>query len=319
MNQTLVQNLLHRNSEIEHHIISDIRTGLVVQGGGMRGIYSMAALMAIEECKLTGAFDHVFGSSAGAINGAYLLAEQAKLAVTVYLDDISNKNFVNFLRVQKIVDIDFLVDQVLKKHKALDVKKVMKSRALFHLVLTDVLTGEPAEFTNRDNKDFDLMETLRATAAMPILYNKIVQINGRGYVDGGLLDAVPLMRAIQTGCTDIVVVLTREPSFRRRRPNLFLRLIEQPFLTKLPAATRKLMLSEDKYFNRTMELIEQPEKEGFTVRIAVVYPSDISRMVSRTTHNREALLDCALMARNDMRVTLGFEPLSDNPFPPRPS
>ncbi len=317
MSQTIGQNLIRRKSEIENQIESEIKTGLVVQGGGMRGIYSMAALMAIEECNLSNAFDHVFGSSAGAINAAYLLAEQAELAVTVYLDDISNKNFVDFFRLRKIVDIDFLVDEVLKKHKALDVNKVMNSRALFHLILTDVLTSEATVFTNRD-KEFDLMEALRATAALPILYNKIIQVNGRGYIDGGLRDAVPLIRAIEAGCTDIVVVLTREPAFRRHPPNFFLRQIEKPFISSLPKATQNLLLSEDKHFNKTMDLIQYPELSDFTGQIAAVYPSDMSRMVSRTTHDREALLQCALMARNDMRATLGLGQLTDNPFPSRP-
>ena len=84
----------------------------------MRGTYSMGALMALEEAGLGKAFDHVVGSSAGAINGAYLLAEQAKLAVTVYLDDISNKKFVDFWRLSKVVDIDYLVDEVLSVRKA---------------------------------------------------------------------------------------------------------------------------------------------------------------------------------------------------------
>ena len=313
MSNILSENVLLRSRQIQAGERSEIVTGLVVQGGGMRGIYSMAALMALEECGLGQVFDHVFGSSAGAINAAYMLAEQAKLAVTVYLDDISNKNFVNFLRVNKIVDIDFLVDEVLKKHKALDVQKVMNSKSTFHLIMTDYLTSEEVVVTNKD-KTLDLMEAIRATAAMPILYNKVVQVNGRGYIDGGLRDAVPLKRAIQQGCTDIIVVLTREPAFRRQRPNLAMRLIESPFLRDYPKATRELILSEDKQFNYAMEIIENPKSINFKGRLAVVYPVDMTRMVSRTTHDRKKLLDCALMARNDARSILGLEPLNDNPW-----
>ena len=279
----------------------------------MRGIYSMAALMALEECGLGHAFDHVFGSSAGAINVAYMLAEQAKLAVTVYLDDISNKKFVNFFRLHKVVDIDFLVDGVLKRHKALDVQKVMQSRSILHLVLTDYLTSLPVVVTNRD-KNFDLMEAIRATAAMPILYNKVVEVNGRGYIDGGLRDGIPLKRAIEQGCTDIIVVITREPSFRRTAPNFLMRLIETPFLLNYPAVTKKFVLSEDTYFNSTMDIIMNPSLIGFKGGLTVVYPSNMSKMVSRTTNNRSKLLACALMARNDMRSALGLPRLNDNPF-----
>lgn len=306
-------NLRLRKTQLLEGKTSENKTALVVQGGGMRGIYSMAALMAIEEAGLGGAFDHVYGSSAGAINGAYLLAEQAKLAVSVYLDDISNKKFVDFFRVKKIVDIDYLVDGVLKSHKLLDVKTVMNSLSELHIILTDFVTSEAVEVTSR-KKDLELFEAIRATAAMPILYNKIVPVNGGKYIDGGLRDAVPLLRAIKNGCTDIVIVLTREPSFRRKKPNLFMRLIELLFIKDYPSPTKELILAEDNLFNQTMDTIINPESINFDGRIAVVYPSDMKRMVSRTTNDRSKLLDCALMARNDMRNILGLEPKYDNPF-----
>ena len=63
-----------------------------------------------------------------------------------------------------------------------------------------------------------------------------------------------------------------------------------------------------------MEIIERPEKTNFRGRLAVVYPSDMRHMVSRTTHDRSDLLACALMARNDTRSILGYESLSDNPW-----
>lgn len=313
MNDQIAKNIRLRKEEITSNVTSHIKTGLVVQGGGMRGIYSMAALMALEECNLGESFDHVVGSSAGAINGAYLLAQQAKLAVTVYLDDISNKNFVNFFRLKKIVDIDFLVDGVLKKHKALDIKKVKNSRSTLHIILTHYLTAQAHVVTNKD-PELDIMEALRATAAMPILYNRVVQVKGNGFIDGGVVDAVPLKRAIDLGCTDILVVLTREPSFRRKRPNLLMRLIEHVFLRKYPKVMKEKVLAEDNLFNETMEIIEGETYLNKGIRIGVVYPSDLGKMVSRTTNDKNLLLECALMARNDIRKFLCLEPLNNNPF-----
>ncbi len=288
-------------------------TGLVVQGGGMRGTYSMAALAALEEAGLGGAFDHVIGSSAGAINGAYFLAGQARLAVTVYLDDISNKNFVNFLRLGRIVDIDFLVDYALTKVKPLNVAAVRASRSELHIVVTDFQTGRAAVFSNR-RADFDFMEAIRATAALPILYNKVVDVAGSGYVDGGVVESVPLQRAVALGCTDILVVLTRTPAFRRKRPNAFMRLIEEPFIREYPTDMREVVLREDDQFNEAMELLENPSRLPSQVRVAVVAPSDLRRMVGRTTSDRRKLLACALMARDDTRRALGLPPMSDDPF-----
>jgi len=313
MTQRCLENIKLRDEEIRKGTPSKIVTGLVVQGGGMRGIYSMAALMALEECSLGGAFDHVIGSSAGAINGAYLLAEQAKLAVTVYLDDISNKNFINFSRLRKPVDIDFLVDGVLTKHKALDLKKVSNSFSTLHIVLTDYQTAEPFVVTNKD-LEVDIMEAIRATAAMPILYDKRVLVKGREYIDGGLADSVPFLRAIELGCTDIVVVLTRPPSFRDSRPNLLMSAIESFLLRHYPAPTKQAALLGDKLYTKAMELLEDPRRIEDSVRILVVYPSDLNRLVSRMTRNRAKLLNCALMARNDTRRALGLKSLTDNPW-----
>ncbi len=292
---------------------SDIQTGLVVQGGGMRGIYSMASLMALEELGFGKSFDHVLGSSAGAINGAYFLAGQAKLAVTVYLDDISNRNFINYFRFSKIADIDFLVDSVLKKQKYLDTDKVIHSSSTLHIILTDFKTGEAKVFSNRD-KGLDLMESMRATASMPILYNRVIYVNGSGYIDGGISDSIPLFRAIDLGCTDIVVVLTRPLSFRRKRPGVFIRFFELPFIRKYPDKVKNILLSEDQYFNCTMDHLENPGKLKSDIRVLVIYPSDTSKMVSRTTKSRRDLLKCALMGRNDTRNALKFDSLDDNPF-----
>jgi predicted patatin/cPLA2 family phospholipase len=260
---------------------------------------------------LGGCFDHVFGSSAGAINGAYLLGKQARLACTVYLDDICNKSFLNFCRPTKVLDVDFLVDDILTRRKPLDVGAVMKSRSTLHILLTDLLTGEVVIVTNQD-QTLDLMEALRATSAVPILYNKSVTVNSRQYIDGGIRGAIPLEYAIKSGCTDIVVVLTRDLSFRRHRSSFLKRLIGRIWLRKYPKI-RDLILSEDTEFNRTMEIIAKPENFGFDGRLTVIYPTDLQRMVNRTTSNRNKLLTCASMARTDTRAVLGLPALNDEP------
>ncbi|MGZ4961249.1 MAG: patatin-like phospholipase family protein [Limisphaerales bacterium] len=312
MNNPTLENLHLRSRQILSGTRGEIVTGLVVQGGGMRGIYSMAALATLEECGFGGCFDHVFGSSAGAINGAYLLANQARLACTVYLDEIS-KHFLNFCRPGKIVDVDFLIDDVLARRKPLDVGAVMKSRSILHILLTDFLTGKVDVVTNQD-PTLNLIEALRATSALPFLYNKSVTVNSRQYIDGGIRGAIPLDYAIKSGCTDIVVVLTRELSFRRNRPSYLKRLIGQIWLRKFPKVTRDLVLSEDTEFNRTMKIIAKPEEFGFKGRLIVIYPTDLQRMVKRTTTNRDKLLTCASMARNDTRAALGLPALHDEPW-----
>ena len=262
----------------------------------------MAVLEAMADAGLTDAFDHVFGSSAGAINGAYFLAGQASEGVAAYTDDLNKRGFVNFWRLRRIVDIDFLVSEVLKGRKALDLQRVKGSSSVLHVILTDYLTGEPRVVTNRDNGDF--LEVLRATSALPILYNRVVDVDGRGAVDGGVLDAVPLFRAIELGCKDIVVVLTKQPTTLRTRPGLLLRLVETPFLRTYPATLKRVLLREDELYNTTMEAIRTGKGIPPDVTVTTVYPSDLKRLVGRTTKDRERLLECARMARRDAKASL---------------
>jgi predicted patatin/cPLA2 family phospholipase len=309
----VVDNIRTRKAEIAEGRDSPIKTGLVIQGGAMRGIYSMAALMALGECGLGDAFDHVVGSSAGAVNGAYLVSRQARLAVGVYLENISNKRFVDFTRFRRVVDIDYLIDDVLKTEKILDIEALRQSKSVLHVVLTDYDTATATSVTSRDD-DLDIMEAMRATMAIPILFNKKVKVKGRYYVDGGITEGVPLLRAIDLGCTDIIVVLTRNPSFRRKRPNVLFRLIETPFLRDYPAVTKAKIMAKDEYFNKTMEYLQRPGKLVKEASIKVIYPSDLNKMVSRTTNARERLLEYARMGRNDCRRAIGEQALDDTPF-----
>lgn len=287
------------------------KTALVVQGGGMRGVYSMAALMAIEELGLTNAFDIVYGSSAGAINGAYFVANQAKLAVSVYLEDISNKHFINLLRFNKIADIDFLIDEILSKKKILNLNEVLNSKTLLKIVLFDYYNAKSEIFTNKMN-DFNFMEALRATAALPILYNKKVKVKENYYIDGGIEDGVPLFRAIEDGCTDIVVVITRPINFRRIPLTFLMRNIENFLMRGYPVKTREKILDSVELFNNTMDCLENQSYRD--INIYVISPSNMDLMVSRTTNDKSKLLKCALMGRNDTFNLFNVCNNDDNPF-----
>jgi len=89
------------------------KLGLVVEGGGMRGVVSGGALIAMERVGLTSVFDEVYGESAGAINACYFLAGNAAFGGRIYLEDLTSFRFINPLRRGKILDVDFLIDEVM--------------------------------------------------------------------------------------------------------------------------------------------------------------------------------------------------------------
>jgi predicted patatin/cPLA2 family phospholipase len=168
--------------------------GLVVQGGGMRGVYSMGALAALEEAGLTQAFDIVVGSSSGAINAAYFLAGQADEAINLYLRHLNSREFINIARLWRIVNVDFAIDTAMKRHRPLKMEALRGSPSLLEIIVVNAETGRPEVITSRDDH-YELYEVLRATAALPGLYNKKVQLGGARYVDGGL-SAYPLVLCV---------------------------------------------------------------------------------------------------------------------------
>ncbi|HJQ03768.1 MAG TPA: patatin family protein [Jatrophihabitans sp.] len=281
------------------------RTALVVQGGGMRGVYSMGALSALEEVGLRESFATVVGSSAGAINAAYLLAGQAHQAVRVYVDELSNKNFINLRRVHKIVDIDYMVDEVLKVTTPLDVEAVRKSPSRLEIILTDAETGGPFVITNRDN--VDIFEAIRATAALPALYDRRIRVGDGYYIDGGVTESLPIMRALNDGAELIITVLTRSLSFRRMEQKAHYRLLGRLLARRQSSAIKKLIGRADHRFNEAMDLLEEPASLGEKISIYSVYPSDESKLVGRTTFQADRLEACAEMGRQDMLAVLNQE------------
>ena len=277
------------------------RRALVVQGGGMRGVYSMAALAALDDAGLRNTFDLIVGSSAGAINAAYFLAGQAEEAVNLYVDHLSNRNFVNMARINKIVDIDYLVDVALKQYLPLNIDALRKSSTLLEVILTDAETAEPKIITNRDD-EFDFYEVIRATAALPGLYNKRVAVGSRLYVDGGTVDSLPLAQALDFDPEVVLAVVTRRQGYRRERHGIFYRIVGRTMAHGQSNAIKSLIGKRDPVFNSAMEALEQQHADG--ARIYGVFPSDESNLVSRTTFDRSMLLACAAMGRRDMREVL---------------
>ncbi len=133
----LKQRLLNEDD----HAHYAIKTALVVAGGGMRGIYANGVTEALEALKLTNVFDNVVSISAGACTAAYFLAGQAVMATLVYSDDLTNKQFIDLRRFNKILDITFM-ENIFRRSKVLDQSSVRRNRAHLHIDVTDVETGE---------------------------------------------------------------------------------------------------------------------------------------------------------------------------------
>jgi predicted patatin/cPLA2 family phospholipase len=266
-----------------------VKLGLVVEGGGMRGVYSGGVLVAMEALGLTGVFDEVYGESAGATNSCYFLAGQAKFGSAIYLDDLTSSKFFNPCRIGKIIDIDYAIDVVVKCIKPLDVDRVLASGSGLHIAVTSALNGD-ARLVDAKRDGVPLLTLLKASTAIAPLYNRPVLIDGTPYVDGGITNPIPVQSAIDGGCTHILVLLTRPPEFLSPGYSGFEQFCMSPlFRSWSPAFVRVFYEEQYRRYNSTRKLAfgRRPARDGVT--IAVIGPSAAWPAVSRATIARRRL------------------------------
>jgi predicted patatin/cPLA2 family phospholipase len=270
------------------------KLGLVVEGGGMRGVLSCGALIALEHLGLSAVFDAVYGESAGAINACYFLAAQVAFGGRIYLEDLPSHQFINPLRVQKVLDIDFLVDQVMTTVKPLQVDKVLQARARLFVSLTNALDGT-ARVVDVQHEHLPLFALLKASAAIIPLYNQAVMLDGVPYVDGGIADPLPVKHAIRRGCTHILVVLTRPCGYIAHPYHGLERRLLHHWLRRWNTPLVDAFL-EGRYrrYNAARRIAFGDTPVGNDVQLAVICPSASTPKVSRITiqpHRLHAAMD----------------------------
>jgi predicted patatin/cPLA2 family phospholipase len=187
------------------------RVALVVEGGGMRGVVSAAMTGALERRGLTMCFDLVVGASAGAINGAALVAGVARHGAATYSGPLASRSFVNparALRGRPVIDVNYVLNYASSDLDAGRHERVLHSPIAFHCVAVCVETAEPVVFSGMRSKR-ELWHAVLASSRMPWAGGPPVEIAGRRYIDGGLSSAIPVAEALAAGATHVLVLQTR--------------------------------------------------------------------------------------------------------------
>jgi predicted patatin/cPLA2 family phospholipase len=194
------------------------RVALVLEGGGMRGVVSAGMTAALERLGLTACFDMVVGSSAGAINGAALIAGVARHGAATYHGALASRSFVNparVLRGRPVIDVGYVLEFASADLDADRHERVLESPIELHCVAVCVETAEPVDFTGMRSKQ-ELWEAVLASTRMPWAGGPPVEIAGRRYVDGGLGSPIPVAEAVAAGATHVLVLQTRPHGVPRR-------------------------------------------------------------------------------------------------------
>ena len=267
------------------------RLGLVAEGGAMRATISGGSFIALDFLGLNDVFDHIYASSAGSINGAYFLSGQIQYGVAVYYQLINNRKFVNLWGFvdptgrAKVVDMDFLFDDIITGERALDVGRVVAGPTSLHASATRADDGKGVLFNSTD-PGIDLVMALKAGSAIPVFYNRAVRVGEESFVDGSVGNALPLEDALANGCTDVLVLATRPAGYRKVPSGLFWRSYDGFRLRHYSRAFVEQYFSRHVRYNRAMQLIEELESQRSTANVSVVRPEGI---VSQTATRERSL------------------------------
>jgi predicted patatin/cPLA2 family phospholipase len=201
------------------------KKALIIEGGGMRGVFLTGVLQAFYD---RGYFPWkmIAGSSAGALTGTLYASEQIHLARDAFFSTLLTGDFIHLENIfnpgKHIMDLDWMMDAVLMQDENLDMKKLKKSCPVY---ITATLCREdslPRPVFFNSHKD-DIMTVLKATAALPVLYRGFVHYNDQKYLDGGLFEPVPYMKALELGFKEeeILVILTRPEGYRKKKESFW--------------------------------------------------------------------------------------------------
>ena len=257
-----------------------IKAGLVVEGGGMRGVYSSGVLDFFIEKDLF--FENNYGVSAGACHLCSYLAKQYKRAFRVNVDYLNDKRYCSvhsLLKTGNLFGAEMLYDIIPNELDLFDYDTYNKNESNFYVVITDINTGTP-EYVKIGDLKKDIIY-VRASSSLPLLAQN-VKINDKEYLDGGISDSIPIKKSIADGNKKNVVILTRDSTYRKGK-NSLMPIIKLKY-KKYPNFVKSMA---DRYivYNEILDFIKELENNGDVFVIRPKKPVNIGR----TEKNREKL------------------------------
>lgn len=313
--QRVIDSLLARRSAADPARARDDgrKIALVFEGGGMRGVCSGGGAVALDHLGLPSMFDAVYATSAGVMNASYLLSGQAKLGIRIYYEDLTRRRFINPFRLWKIMDMDYVFDEVVKRSKPLDVPRLLSSHADFYVAMMDMNQAESHLVDVKRSKS-DVLQTLKAATAMQVLYNRAVLVENRHCMDGGLLIPFPIHQAIADGCTDLLVLLTNPLVFVEPAPRWHTRWLFNRFCTRSSRPVRKIFADQHLPGAIARDLATGRVQPVGDVNIAC-FGVDAAERVHRTTMDPVALREAGTRYGRALLAAFGADP-GDWELPP---
>ena len=249
------------------------KTGLVLEGGGMRGVFTSGVLDAFMKHDLY--FRYIVAVSAGACNGMSYVSRQPRRARISNIDYLARYKYIGIRHLVTqgcIFDRELLYDKFPNQLLPFDFDEYFKHAKRFEMVTTNCLTGKAMYLSETSDRQRSL-DIVRASSSLPYV-SKIVTVDGIPMLDGGIIDSIPINRAIETGHEHNVVILTRNKGWRdtgkdRKVP---------AFIYKNYPRLRVALSHRHVVYNQQIDLIDRLEAEGKITCIRPMRPMEVGRI-----------------------------------------
>ena len=261
--------------------MANIKTGIVLEGGGMRGMYTCGILDVLMENHIF--LDGMVGVSAGIAFGCNYKSRQAGRALRYNVRFARDKRYSgirSLLKTGNYYNAWFAYHLVPTHYDVFDFNAFEDSPMECFAVCFDVKTGEGV-YQRLDRVNNDFFEWIRASASMPVVAQP-VEVGGRLLLDGGLADSIPLQFMIDKGYKRNVVILTREDGYRKTAEHGMW--LMKPLLRKWPKVIDALR-ERPAIYNKQLQQVREEERKGNAFVFRPLKPLD----VSRTTHDPEEM------------------------------
>lgn len=263
-------------------ILSDSDTALVLEGGGMRGVFTCGVLDYFIDHNIR--FPYVIGVSAGACNGLSYMSWQRGRAKYSNIDMLERYHYIglkHLLTKRNIMDFDLLFERFPEEILPFDYDAYFRNPACFEMITTNCLTGRAMYLSETKDKR-RLVNIARASSSLPFVC-PMVTVDGIPMLDGGITDSIPFRRAFDKGFKKVVVILTRNRGYRKKIHNTKV----PPFIYSHYPQLRNAINHRSYIYNRQLDELEHLENDG---RVIVIRPCR-PVVVDRIERNTQKLLD----------------------------
>lgn len=268
-----------------------MKTGLVLEGGAMRGMYTAGVLDVMMENHVE--VDGVIGVSAGAVFGCNYKSKQIGRVIRYNTKYCSDERYVSLKSLIKTGDLygaEFCNNELPNRLDPFDVKTYQENPVDFYVTCTDVHTGRPVyHLCNRG--DAEDIQWMRASASMPLV-SRIVSVGGYDLLDGGISDSIPIRWFLKQGYKKNIVVLT-QPAGYRKKPTRMIPMFKV-FMRKYPEIA-KAMKRRHRNYNGSLKAVKKLEERG---EVFLLQPSE-PITIGRTEKDPEKLKRVYQLGRQD--------------------